>query len=47
MIFLNVTYEGKRLPTGSLPIREYNSVISIHGSADVATCHRVIYRLVV
>jgi hypothetical protein len=47
MIFSNGTYKGKCLPTGSLPIREYNSVVSVHCSTDMATCHRVIYGLVV
>ena len=46
MIYECKTHEGKRLPAGGLPVREYDSVIPVHGSADMSARNGVIYGFV-
>ena len=46
IIFECKTHESKCLPTGSLPIHGYNSVIPVHGSAGMIARNGVIYGFV-
>jgi hypothetical protein len=44
--YTSETHESKRLPAGSLSIREYDSIIPVHGSADMGARNGVIYGFV-
>jgi hypothetical protein len=42
----DATDESERLPAGSLPIREYDSVVTVHGGADMAARDGIVHGFV-